>query len=156
MGNKRNTYVLLIVVLAIWGIIGYRVLKTLNPSQEESAVTEKGVSFHPEKLKKQESFTIAVQERDPFLGTMTRPQKKKAAKPAVREEMPPEMEVPVYYFGMVKDGKSREKIYFVQIDGMQQLMRIHDEVKGVKLLKGSEQEITVLYNGKRKVIPING
>lgn len=155
MNKKRNTYILLAAVLAIWGFIGYRVLRTLNPKQEPSPVMDKSVSFQPEALKKQEAFAVSVHKRDPFLGTITKPKKKTAPKPTVRTEIPPEMEVPVYYAGMVKDDKSREKIYFVQIDGMQQLMHINDEINGVKLVRGNEQEITILYNGKRKNIPIN-
>lgn len=155
MNKKRNTYILLAAVLVIWGLIGYRVLRTLSPEREPSPDTGQSVTFNPRAFKKQEAFTVAVHERDPFLGTMMRPKKKPARKPVVQTEIPPEMEVPVYYAGMVKDDKSREKIYFVQIDGMQQLMRINDEINGVKLVRGDPKEITVLYNGKRKTIPIN-
>ncbi|MBC9794703.1 hypothetical protein [Sinomicrobium weinanense] len=155
MNKKRNTYILLAAVLGIWGLIGYRIIRTLNPKQELSSVADKSISFQPRELKKQETFMVSVHERDPFLGTITKPKKKTASKPLLQPKTPPQMEVPVYYAGMVKDDRSRERIFFVQIDGIQQLMHVNDEIKGVKLVRGNEQEITIVYNGKRKTIPIN-
>ncbi|SFW21481.1 hypothetical protein SAMN02927921_00609 [Sinomicrobium oceani] len=156
MKNKRNTYILLLAVLAIWGLIGYKILQTINPAQETTEQAAAKVSFHPEKVKKQLRFDITVHERDPFLGTLYKPVKKAVTQPVPQKKAVPEIEIPVSYYGMVKDDRSREKIYFVQIDGVQQLMRVGDEINHIKLVKGDRGTITIEHNRKRRTIRVTG
>jgi len=43
-------------------------------------------------------------------------------------------------------------MFFVSIDGQQHIMSEKEEIKGVTLLNGSEESITVRYDGRSETI----
>ncbi|UOB17896.1 hypothetical protein [Abyssalbus ytuae] len=154
MKNKRNTYLLLILVIVIWGIIAYKIISSLGNNSTPAGPEQKfEVSFNPKPVKGIDTFSIKANYRDPFLGTVEKPKSVIVSKPKTTQ--PPEIEIPVSYSGFIKDKKTREKIFFVHINGMQHLMKANKEINGVKLVSGNDKEITVLLNKKRKIIKIS-
>jgi len=66
MNNKKTIYVLLPVVLALWGYITFRILKQVNPEVEISAsALPKMKSLNNET--KAEEFKLLINYPDPFL-----------------------------------------------------------------------------------------
>lgn len=151
MKNKRNTYILLVVVLIIWGLIAYKIISSLSSDDAEIPQQNTDVSFHPKPLKKADTFNIKTHERDPFLGTIEKP--KKPSKPRVIHKEP-EIEIPISYSGFIKDQNTGQKVFFVHINNQQYLMKVNEVIDNVKLVKGNENEITVSYNKNRKTIKL--
>lgn len=147
MKKQHKTYLLLAVVLLVWGMIGYKFVNAVNPSIENnnnSAVTVE--KFVPKEIEEREQFTIVANYRDPFLGTMKNPasnQKKKVSK-IVKKDLPKKS---IVYTGFITDKGSKQKIFFVTIDGQQQMMSLRDTFKEVKLVQGTKSYIKVSYNG---------
>jgi hypothetical protein len=143
MKNKRNTYLLLIAVLGIWGALIYRIFSFSNNEIQEPAVLIAGIK--PYDLKPRDSIKIEVNYRDPFLGkpyadNMTVPSKKQiTTKPAAEILWPA-----ILYKGLVSDSGNKKKIYMLVINGQTYLMGA----------KQTEQEITVI-GGNREYVDVS-
>lgn len=70
MKNKTKTYLLLVTVLAIWGVIGFKMVATLNPDTPKVTRQDDMVLFSPKSKMANDTFSIQLSERDPFLGTL--------------------------------------------------------------------------------------
>ena len=151
MKNKTKTYILLVAVLAIWGIIGFKILSTLNPEAPKMVAQDDTARFSPKAIVNAETFTIQLAERDPFLGTLYA---KKKINTNPKTIIPKEafVWIPLLYHGTVSKQNSEEKICVLSINGQQQIMKVGQEVNEVKLLKANNTEVLVSYKGKRKTI----
>lgn len=148
MSKNAKTYVLLGLVLIIWGIIGYKVVKTLSPDEEPLLVSEP-VSFEAKPLVKKDTFTLLANYRDPFLGTLPKSERKPSKKQVAKQ---PVQKRNIVYSGLVSQSGSGNSLFFVTIDGQQHLMSKKEDKDGVQLLSGSEERIKVRYNGITETI----
>ncbi len=141
------------LVLIVWGILGFRLVKTVNPSPEELPLSADMGKFLPEAIKQRDTFSIVAHYRDPFLGTLPKStiskKKKKAVTP--KKEMLPEKDI--RYTGLI-ESTTGKKIFFLTIDGQQQMLNEKSVFNDVELISGSFQKIKVRYNGKTKSIPL--
>jgi len=153
MKKQVRIYVLLSVVLGIWGLIGFKVVNTINPPRQEAETKLAQAVFSPKEIKQRDTFSISANYRDPFLGTMpkiNKPKKQRKITPE-KKEMP---EKNIVYSGFVTENASGNKIFFITIDGQQEMMTKNGIFKEVKLLSGDPEKVKVKYNGKIKNIPL--
>lgn len=152
MKKKNKTYLLLAVVLGIWGVIIYQFVGAFNPPSETVIEDIAAAVFVPTKVQEREFFALALDYRDPFLGTAVAPKKKKSQPKKVRA---PKKVVPsksIQFTGFIQQKNTAQKIFFVTVEGQQQLMKVNDTFNEVNLVKGSEHKIQVKYNGKTETI----
>jgi len=152
MHKNTKTYLLLAAVLLIWGIIGHRVFSGNSGATEIKANFEKSpLKSLPTQVK--DTFSILANYRDPFLGTF--PKKKvKKTKRATKPKKVVEPEMNVQFTGLVTDNDSKQRIFFVNINGQQHLMGVKDEIQKVRLLSGTSTSIRVRANGKTRTIDL--
>jgi hypothetical protein len=145
--------VLLAVVIGVWGLIGFKFLNAVDNSPKELAMAAPDEIFVPKQMKEREIFTIAADYRDPFLGTVYAPKKKKKTGIAkkTKKKVP---EKSIQYTGFITDKSSKQKIFFVTIEGQQQMMSVNDTFQEVKLVRGNKNSIKVKYNGRTQTITI--
>ena len=154
MGKNQKTYVLLAVVLTVWGILGFKVIKGLGSKEAVAQEIQLDAPFVAQTLEKREAILIAANYRDPFLGTPPKshePQKKvkkKTAKPK-----PPKRNIA--YSGSVAQNGTKNRIFFVTIDGQQHLMEKKQKINEVTLVRGNQESITVKYPGHTQTISRN-
>ncbi|WP_437368397.1 hypothetical protein [Maribacter litoralis] len=146
MKKQHKTYLLLAVVLLVWGMIGYKFVSAINPSVESNDKVVVADKFVPKEIKEREQFTIVAEYRDPFLGTIRNPasNRRKKVSIIVKKDLPKKN---IVYTGFITDKGSKQKIFFVTIDGQQQMMGLKDTFKEVKLVQGTNSYIKVSYNG---------
>ncbi len=118
-------------------------------AQERVQAAPKEV-FVPRKLKEKDTFSLMADYRDPFFGTVRT--RDKAPKKASVPTKAPVPEKAIAYAGFVTDGKSKQRIFFVTIDGQQQMMSLNDSFQEVKLIQGTEDRIKVRHGGKIRTI----
>ncbi|CAG2532851.1 hypothetical protein MAR621_03045 [Maribacter dokdonensis] len=154
MKKQHRTYLLLAIVLLVWGIIGYRFVNALNPSKEDPQVITTNERFVPKKIKKREDFSLVADYRDPFLGTVKTPtaDKKKPVPKPIQAKVPKKN---IVYTGFISDQGTVPNIFFVTIEGQQEMMSLNDTFQEVKLIKGTKSYITVSYNGSSEKISLN-
>jgi len=150
--KNNRTYLLLAVVIGIWGIIGFKIIKASNPYPKLVVQMTSNEIFEPKQVKKRDTFSIAANYRDPFLGTVHAPKKmRKTTSKVVKKQVPDKV---ISYTGFITDKASKQKVFFVTIEGQQQMMGLNDTFKDVKLIRGTKDKIKVRYNGKTQNIAI--
>ncbi len=151
MNNKIKTYLLLLAVLSIWGIIGFKVFSTLNPESPATVKDDNIITFSPKSQTKIDTFSIKTVSRDPFLGTLYKA-KKVAVKASPKPLKSPLVWPTIIYHGAVARQQSKMKVFVVSINGNQHIMKVGQEIADVKLLRAVAKSITVRYKGVRKTI----
>lgn len=147
--NKTKTYLLLVLVLAIWGAIGYQIVSAVNPEKEKVINQDFAIAFNPKTETELDTFSIQTTNRDPFLGTLLVKQtsiKRTASKSKNVVWMP------TLYHGNISNQKNKATVYIISIGGSQYLMKIGELVKDVKLIKGTSEYVKLSYKGAIKTI----
>ena len=143
MNKNQKTYLLLFAVALIWGAIGYQFYKGYNPDVPEIPINTSS-RFIPEKYKKETSYTINPEYRDPFTGKLYR----KPVKIKKRNTPKPQVVFPpILYKGVITGSK---KSYIISIGGQSQIFQMKQTISGVTLIKESNKIITVKYQNKTK------
>lgn len=142
---------LLVTVLAIWGIIGFKMVSTLNPDAPKIEQQNRLVTFSPKTNAKETAFTINTADRDPFLGTLYITHKT-TIKPKITTQKEAFVWIPIVYHGTISTQQSKSQIFIISISGQQYVMKVGQEMNEVKLLKANNKDILVSYKGARKTI----
>ncbi len=151
MSKNTKTYLLLGVVLLIWGIIGFRIASAISP-EPETPFRSKKMAFKSLTLSQQDTFLINADYRDPFLGTFTTKKKKQSSKTKVVKA--PTFDLDVRYTGSMVNHNSGKRIYFITISGQQYLLEKGKSAMEVRLVNGDEKTVTVRYKGVLKKISL--
>ena len=158
MKNKKSIYILLPIVLVIWGSVAYQFLsfsKNEEKSKENSAFT-----FKPIAIKPRDTSSINVNYRDPFLGKMysnkTKSVSTKRSTQATKPELPktPMILQTILYKGIVSDTKDKTKVFMLIINGRTFLMKKGDTENEVLLKEGNRESVIVKNKGTLQTIPI--
>ena len=155
MKNKTKTYLLLVAVLVIWSIIGYKIYSSLNPELPEVVLNDVEASFNPKTGIEIDSFSIKTTDRDPFLGTITKKSNKTASLKQNNTTKQEDSNWPqITYGGVIKRQNSNEQVFVVTINNTQYVLKKGQKVDYITLVKGDNTSITVRYNTTQKIIPI--
>lgn len=156
MKNKKNIYILLPIVLLIWGAVLYQFFSFATPEINEK---EENQSFNlgPLHLKKRDTFAINVNYRDPFLGKMYGPVSKKTYRKTIKKLTEPKEEIvwpQLVYKGIVSDTKNKVKVFMLIINGKTFLMKPGALENEVLLKNGNKDAVQVVYKNEQAVIPL--
>ncbi len=155
MKNKKNIYILLPLVLFIWGAVAYQFFSFSN--EEIPDVQSQNMTIKPFVIKPQDTFSININNRDPFLGKINTNEStsKVTSTNTVNKAPKAEKEIiwpNVQYKGIVSDVKDKIKVYMIIIDGKTYLMKKGDEENGVKLKDGDRETAYLVYQRDLKVV----
>lgn len=148
MTKQQKTYILLVLVIGIWGLIGYNVYKNLNPEEPKSITNfTKTKTFNLDtKLKD----TIVISNyRDPFLGNIIN--SKKNLKTSTKPQQP--VNFPLIIYNGIING-NRNTSYIISVQNQQEVVKIGQTFMDVKLLSANSKEITIEYKKARKTIQL--
>ncbi|MFD0862237.1 hypothetical protein ACFQ1M_08445 [Sungkyunkwania multivorans] len=153
MKGKTKTYILLVIVLGIWGTVGYKFFDALNPDSPSIAQQDFTADFRPKELKPLDTFGITADYRDPFLGNFQKQQH------TIKKNIPtmPSEQVSwpmVTYKGFVSGATKTEKVFLIQIQGQQHLIRKNEVVADMKLLQGNAKVVTILFKKEKKTFAL--
>ena len=163
MSKKKINIVLLIVVLAIWGILIYRFVGghffTDAPelNYQPTAINEQPV------FTKKQAHEIAIHERDPFLSKHYYIRYNYQSNSGAKQSNNPNNKVnnlksPVQwpmikYLGFVKQKKSKKPLILLQINNKFYRKRPHEKlIGGVKIIRFYKDSIELGLNGEKKML----
>lgn len=139
MKSKRTVYLLIILVLIIWGLIVKKIFfssdDTVSAIQPKQSAGIKSAN----KL----SDTLLLNYQDPFLKT-SRSKETPFNKIAARQQSAlqpaanpakPKPDILLQYVGYVIDKNKNATSYIIRINGNQQTMKQGDNINGLKLTK---------------------
>lgn len=156
MKNKKSIYILLPIVLMIWGMLIYQFFSFSAP---EDSFENVPVEFNikPFKLKERTPFTINVAYRDPFLGKKYAPPVTNTNKRVVGIKKQPKLEETlvwptIHYKGMISDVKKKQTLFMMVIDDQNFYMKKGDTENEVFLKDGDKESVYVKYKGNLNLI----
>lgn len=159
--NKKTTYLLICAVVAVWGIVLHKVFfKTPEEDYSIKTATTK-VEHEPydQYVAKKDSFKLALNYRDPFLGTTAIAEKKADGKGlkikpiAATVNLPPPIDWnSVRYAGRIINPVSKKVVSIIIVHGVERMMSEGEVFQGVKLLKNKRDSILINWQGKQKHI----
>jgi len=154
MKNKKITYFLLVLSIILWGGIGWKFYSAFNYNQPEIPTIKKEIIVN-----KEDSATLLLNYRDPFLGkyssTIVIKDTISPRRKSVVTSLPVKIEsiVPqVQYKGAMNIGKTSMAI--LQKDDKVITVRIGEEIEGYKLIKMDDGKIILIKDRKKYEIPI--
>ncbi|MES2285427.1 MAG: hypothetical protein V4547_07040 [Bacteroidota bacterium] len=162
MKNKKLLYILIPIVLLVWGIIIYRIFNVVNASNSnevlKSAIIE---NVNNESLI--DTFSIHPNYRDPFISKRAKKptSENKAVSPITKPSLikkvsntaPISDKWPsIVYNGLIKNEKSNKQLALVQINGQSNILQIGNVAEGVELTKIFRDSIEVKFNSEKKFI----
>lgn len=142
--TKKKTYVLLALVIAIWGTIAFKIVSALNPEipelQQQSYVVNSSFKVDT----KIDTFSIKTVNRDPFLGTLL----KKESKKTIKKKKPIQWKS-ISYHGSIKKNKA-EQIFIITINGKQHVLKKGQTKDSITLTYGNKKSVTLRYKNQSK------
>jgi hypothetical protein len=165
MKNKPLTYLLIVSVAAVWGIIFYRMFSASgNEEMDIQPTVRLGlVNESLDDYKFKDTFKLALNYRDPFLGKVlevieTTPKEHtttnspsvafinpKPLKPQINWEL-------IKYNGCIINPLGKRVVAIMILNGKEQMLLEGQTADGVKLLKNYKDSIKVLYQSQTKFI----
>lgn len=154
MKKKKSIYLLLPLVLIIWGALIYQFFSYVSPA-EINAQNEQPLLVAIE-YKEPDTTAIEVNYRDPFTGRLEN-QKQSNSKQIqtsknydVNLNISDEEQVRIEYKGIVTDAANKNKVFMVIINEQSFLMRQGDKEKEVLLIRGNDNYIIVKHRNKKE------
>lgn len=157
MKNKKTIYILLPVVLLVWGKVVYQFF-SFAASDVILENTPIDLNLKPFKLKERDTFSINVNYRDPFLGKIfvTELSVDSKIKTTEIKKVSKQEGIIIWpsiiYKGIVSDTKNHIKIYMLIIGGKTCLMKKGETEYEVSLKDGDNESIYVKYKGNLNLI----
>ncbi len=163
MAKKKINIILIIVVLGLWGTVGYRTINRYF--MDNVSVINAEIANHNVSLKKinKDTFELKKVDRDPFLNRQFNEKPvfvtsvsfhapiKKALKPTpvpkVKYDIPwPQLQ----YFGYLKSNDI--ELVLLKIDSKLHKLKLNDEVNGLLVKKKFKDSIEVVFNSQSRII----
>jgi|TARA_B110000046_G_C13026081_1_gene414214 hypothetical protein len=148
MTKQQKTYGLLIAVLVIWGVIGYQIYIRLNPPTPEFETNQIQTRFQRKQAVKQSFYALNKEYRDPFLGRF--PKKKTVRKKTIISKKLTTPFPNVQYNGIIEGNG--HKSYILTVNRKQEIIKLGQVFQGIKLIKGTKNEILVKFENETKKI----
>lgn len=162
MKNKKSIYILLPLVLLIWGILGYRLFSFFGNEEEP---IENDLTFQVQNTtnKAPDSVKIVVDYRDPFSGKLSNGNNSNKLKTSnlrkpkietVLNNMEENKPI-IVYRGLVSDTKDKNKVFMFSVDNKTYLLEKGQTENDIKVISGDTKQITLLINKKKEVVAIS-
>ncbi|MES2629008.1 MAG: hypothetical protein V4616_08565 [Bacteroidota bacterium] len=156
--RKLLQIALLLLVLGIWGMAGYRFLKSGEEPFIEIAEPVKkknGVAFQ------KSDYVLMLNYRDPFLNNIDAPEEEIEEEQTVADNAPPPPPPPPVvwpsfeYHGQLKSGKDKGPIALVTVNGKQHLLQSGEIFQGIRIVKLYLDSARFTYSGEMKTFIAN-
>jgi len=165
MAKKKINLVLIMVVLGLWGTVGYRTInryfgvtnETINNEAQNREISLKKIN--------KDTFELARVARDPFLNKQFA--EKRTATPSVVYHAPIKKATPssplpkvkydtpwpqLQYFGYLKSNNL--ELVLLKIDSKLHKLKLNDEVNGLIVRKKFKDSIEVVFNSQSRIIHV--
>jgi hypothetical protein len=163
MKKKGTQYLLLIVVLGIWGVIGFRFYSFISPEEEVAVNQEYKVSQLTLQSAKK-NYPVICDYPDPFLkGISYRKNERKnndanllsqsTKKEKITKPLPPQFPA-VQLAGVISNKQSGKKSAIMILEGKEYSLAAGESVNGLKLSKIFSDSVLVTYQKKNKMIKL--
>lgn len=153
MKNKKAVYILLPVVLAIWGIISYRIYSSLK-KKEITTDLYQPVNTLENMEGAIDTFNIIANYPDPFLRSTVTPERK-SAPPKIQKEnkvISPVVWPDIAFRGIIKNPQAKKQTALIVINGKDYLMKAGEKNENIVLTKVFKDSVEVTFEKYKKIL----
>lgn len=153
MNKKKVNYILIPVVLLIWGYIAYIIINGFSKEEKTFTINNRLSPIEIDSVKS-DSFVLQANYIDPFLKNKTyqtsRSSSKIISKPKIntpkKEVIKPSVNWNfIHYHGRIKNQKTGKHVAMMNISGKDYLINEGESKDDVKLIKLLEDSIKISY-----------
>jgi len=154
--KQLKTIVLLVAVVAIWGVISYRVADAVNP--EEEPLEPIVIKTRSSVSKSAEEYRLRLSYRDPFLSNPSAEINQQdqsnndihpRTTPAQNKMILPKLN----FMGVVNSEDNF--IGILRINNLPKMVKVGDELEGFRVVDLKENEINLLFVTKDTLVSLN-
>lgn len=157
--SKKTTYLLIICVAGLWGLIFYRVFQSTEVPDERvlDVPHQKAVYFNAIDHSK-DTLKLTFDYRDPFMGALPKlaqenvQQQGSGISPQPAPSMPKVNWAEVRYSGFIANQKTSQKLVIMVLNGNELMLAEGETMKGLKLIKYTADSVKVKYQHETKYI----
>jgi type II secretory pathway component PulC len=155
MKNKKIIISLVLLTVAVWGTIIFRIVKSIHLSDTVAVTNTEPASN--KLIAVADTFSIKGDYRDPFLGRRiiaSLPKKIQAA-PVKPKPLPVVATINwpnISYSGIIKNQNSTRELALIKVDQKDFIMKTGDVAKGVELNKIFKDSVIVFYQREKKTV----
>ena len=160
MKNKKFTFLLILAVAVVWGIIVYQLFKASEetvptPLTGNKVPAKKAVRY----FSSPDTFSLSLDYRDPFFAESTISQADSSpVQVAVKAPVLVKPFVdwqPIKYAGYILNPATKKRVSILSLNGREQMLEENQEAGGVKLLRNAGDSVLVRYQGEVKFLLLN-
>lgn len=157
MKNKQLIYILIPLVLIIWGLIIYKIINHVNHGKDNSMDTLPFTKVI-RSSSNSDTLSLALYYRDPFLHGIIRPVSGSISsndllsnKGSLTIATKATVNFPgTRYFGFVVNAKNKQKLGLLKIDNKDYLAKEGDLIGGEKIAKLYTDSVIIIFNKTKK------
>lgn len=151
--KKGKTYLLLSIVIIVWGFLGYRIYSSFYDDEDSMIVNKTNFTKQPRKNSPKEKLEIEYPNRDPFLGKIYKPKPKESTKRKIPvKKSYDSIFRNIRYKGFIKNKTDDSPLYLISYRQRSYVLKLKDEFENIMLLGGTPNEIKVKYKTETKTI----
>ncbi len=156
------TYFLICSVALVWSVILYRIF--FKNSEEDYSLKSVSVidkqEFYDQYVTKEDTFKLALNYRDPFLGTMEPLLASSLSIPVTKQQnfVPATPASPnidwnaIKYAGYIVNPISKKLVSIIVVNGKERMLALGERFEGAQLLKYEKDSVLISWKGKQKYI----
>jgi hypothetical protein len=158
MKNKKTAYFMLPVVLAIWGMIGWKAYVVLGANDKNVATD---VPLTEKKIKREtlsDTIHLIANYRDPFLDRMIENPKPRIKQQNSKAEIvKPQIPVQpvawpkVVYHGLIKKASDKRTVGFLSVDGASHFVQSGEDAGNVKVGRIWKDSVEIFWQKEKKM-----
>lgn len=164
MKGKKFTYLLIVCVAGVWGIIFYRIYTGLEQEDElPVSIVSKG---KPEYFKlinhETDRVNLNLNYRDPFadVSFVVKEVSPVISGPVIKSSVMPAIPKPmvnwaaVQYTGYINNPSTKSRIAIIRVNGKEGMLTEGQSLEGLKLIKNAGDSVQVRYQNSTKYISL--
>ena len=159
MKNKKTTYFLLPIVLAVWGMIGWKVYAAFGGNEKNIVAS----NLPTEKINPAETSdttSLVVNYRDPFLDKAVEKiiprQSKSNSQNIIVKQSVPAMQTSAWpklaYQGLIKKSVGEKATGFLTVDGKSFFVQAKQDLQDVTIGRLWKDSVEVFFEKEKKII----
>ncbi len=156
MKNKTTLVLLLILVLGVWGVIGFKIIAAFSGSSDSVENNNQlTASNKPITMVTRPKFLINIPNRDPFLGKIKSAPKKSTPSTTKAIKKPVKQWPNIVFKGVVSDKNSKKKIFLIEVNGTAHLVEVGNPlIEGLRFTKGWNEKVKLTFEGDSKMFEL--
>lgn len=163
MNNKALVYILLSVVVGVWGYVIYRVFSAVSGDEEQIITSNRPISIAPQDLEYytiKDSASLSLSYRDPIYNSTNVLDEEiletETINPYTSDPyavyVEPEPQIDISYQGFIENESNKKRIAMVTIAGQQYMMAKGDRQQEITVRNIQADRIIITHKNETKTI----